>query len=272
MRVFVLFLVLFLIPNLWAKDSFEKDLQLDCQGITKLRVEAGAGFLKIQGVEGAKRIEVLAEIVPNGATRQSIEHDLTLTLKKVGDQAVLISKFKDRGLLDWLLGHSGNVEVNLTVRVPNDLLVEVIDGSGPTEIYGLRNNLTVTDGSGSLSVHHIKGNVHITDGSGEITVDHISGSCYIIDGSGSTKIKKITDDVEITDGSGELILESIGGDADVTDGSGSIRAEKIRGSLTIRDGSGDIYVDALGGDLIIESDGSGDVFTQHIKGQVVQKR
>jgi len=272
MRAYVLLLVLILIPNLWAKDSFEKNLQLDCQGITKLHVEAGAGFLKIQGVEGAKRIEVLAEIVPNGATRQSINQNLTLTLKKIGNQAVLISKVKDRGLFEWLLGQTGNVEVNLTVHVPSDLLVEAIDGSGSTEISGLRNNLSVTDGSGRLSVHHITGNVHITDGSGELTVDHISGSCHVIDGSGSTELKKITGDVEITDGSGELILEDIGGDADVTDGSGNIRAERIHGTLTIRDGSGDIHATSIGSDLIIESDGSGEVFTRHIKGQIVQRR
>jgi DUF4097 and DUF4098 domain-containing protein YvlB len=215
---------------------FEKTerMSLSAEGIDKLVIDCGAGFLFVSGDESLRDIQMEAEIIVKGKRDKDIEeyikNNIKLELKKQGNRAVLISTFKNQ---------FPNINfrtrvINLTVRVPKNMAVEVDDGSG------------------EIKVEHIDGNLQIDDGSGEITVRDINGDVDIDDGSGTVEVREVTGSVMIDDGSGTIKVDDIGKNVRVSDGSGSI------------------YIDTVVGDVIIKEDGSGSVYIQNVSGNVIK--
>lgn len=210
----------------------DKSLKLPASGIQKLSVDAGAGSLKIDGVEGLSSIEVEAEIVVRGIGDRKLDDflkdHLRLSLEEIDGEAVLKGHFEFSGIVLF----SPETAVNLTVRVPKAM------------------NLYVDDGSGWLTVDNIKGEVRIDDGSGELSVENIEGDLIIDDGSGEIDVRNITGDVRIDDGSGSMTVERVGG------------------SVTVDDGSGSISIDDVAQDVVFRSTGSGSVHTRNVRGRV----
>ena len=213
----------------------EKSLTLPAEGIRALEVNAGAGSLKIEGVEGLSSIEVAAEIIIREAGKDRIEdfmdNHLRFPLEKIGERAVLKGCFQFDG---FPRRFSGDALCNLTVRVPKTI------------------DLAVDDGSGSMAVVNIRGDVSIEDGSGDITVRGVEGDVRVDDGSGDIDIRDVTGGLRIDDGSGSMTITGIGG------------------SVTVDDGSGDIEIDDVGGDVILESTGSGGVSIGFVRGRVIR--
>jgi len=216
--------------------SFEKTerMSLSADGIDKLVIDCGSGFLYVAGDEALRSIEVEAEIIVKGKRDKDIEdyvkNNIKLELKKQGNKAVLVSLFKNQ---------FPNINfrtrvINLTIQVPKDMSVEVDDGSG------------------EIKIEHIDGNLQIDDGSGEITVRDILG------------------DVDIDDGSGTVDVSNVTGSVMVDDGSGTIKVNDIGKSVKVSDGSGSIYIDGVVGDVIIKDDGSGGVSIKNVSGKVIK--
>lgn len=227
------FAAILLASSLAFSGQETKKLILSAEGIDKLEIDCGAGFLKVQGMEGLNAIEVKAEIFVRGVDdkdmKKFIEGHVKLTLEKEGRRAILVSEVKDRPIFSFR-----GARIDLTVNVPGKM------------------GLGIDDGSGSIDLTHITGNVSIEDGSGDIQVEDIQG------------------DLEIDDGSGEIELRTISGDVTIDDGSGSLVAYDIGGSLTVEDGSGSIDVDGVAKDLILKETGSGSLHFRNVKGQVIK--
>ncbi len=183
------------------------------------------------GVEGISSIEVTARIVMEGFGKNEamkfIEHNLTLELKARGSTAYLKSEFEDNSTSFWSLFRDKSAQVDLLIKVPRNL------------------TLDISDGSGDLSVQDMAARVNIEDGSGDLKVTDIDGDLIIDDGSGDIIINDIRGDVEINDGSGEIKIEKVAGNIEIDDGSGDIRVASVEGSVTVDDGSGDIYIDRV---------------------------
>lgn len=212
----------------------EKTLKLSAEGIIELSVEAGAGSLKIEGTEGLSFIEVTAEIIVRGVGDGKIDDFLSdhlrFSLEKSGEEAVLKGYFRNSGFRLF----SGEASVNLTVRVPKAM------------------DLDVDDGSGWMTVENLRGEVSIDDGSGDLTIANIEGDLRIDDGSGEIEARNVTGNVRIDDGSGEMTIVKVGG------------------TVTVDDGSGDIDIDDVGGDVVLDSTGSGGVDTANIRGRIIR--
>lgn len=229
----------------------EKTLNLDAAGIKGLEIDCGAGSLKVNGSEGSNTIEVSAMIVLKGIDEDDIKSyikdNVTLTLEKKGDRAVLVSKidssftslFKTRAAL-----------IDLKVNIPAKLKLAIDDGSGSIEVSGISGNVEIEDGSGSMVVNGIGGNLEIDDGSGSIVVQNVGGN------------------VAVEDGSGEMKLEKIKGNVDVDDNSGTIKIYGIGGSVIVDDGSGGIYIDGVEKDVYIKNAGSGSLNIENVKGKI----
>jgi hypothetical protein len=210
----------------------KRELSLDAEGVETLDIEAGAGSLNVTGMAGTSRILVIATIeVPDAdadEARQVIEKDLVLKLEKDGSGAVLEGYFRNSG---WSSGDSPRV--NLDVRMPEGLSLNIEDGSGSVELRDVMGAIGLDDGSGSI---------RITDNGGLLT---------------------------IRDGSGSIEVERSGGDLRIVDGSGSITVAEVDGSVTIEDGSGSIDARAIAGDLLVPDDGSGSFDYSDVAGQVL---
>lgn len=233
MKFKIIFLAVFFLcaTSLFAHREV-KELSLSAQGIEKLEIDCGAGFLKVYGKEGLKEIRVEAEIVLDGKSEKSaeefIQKYLDLSLEKRGSRAVLTSGFESyRSMFSF-----GNKVVNLTVSMPMGMNLDVDDGSGSIIVNDIAGDVNVDDGSGSMEIMNIKGNLDVDDGSGEISIEGVSG------------------DVSVDDGSGSMTIRNIGG------------------SVTVRDGSGSITINGVEKDVYIPSDGSGSVQVKNVKGKV----
>jgi DUF4097 and DUF4098 domain-containing protein YvlB len=229
----VIFALVFLAGSLACSAQEVKNLSLAAQGVSKLEINCGAGFLKVEGADGVSTIEVKAEIYARGIAGEDlksfIEDHVKLSLDKRDGRAVLVSKVEDRSFF-----RSHEARIDLTVTVPQKM------------------DLNVDDGSGSIEVGKLAGNVYIEDGSGGMRVESIEG------------------DLEIDDGSGEIEVRGVTGSVVIDDGSGSITVTDVGGSVTIDDGSGSIDVDGVGKDLILKETGSGSLNFRNVKGQVIK--
>lgn len=230
-----------------------RNLRLPAAGIETLRIESGAGFLHIRGSNAIDEIQVQAEIVFHNGRRDDMEEfirkNVHLELETEGNQALLVSEVKSRvGFWSGM-----NAAINLTVKVPS------------------RIKLDIDDGSGSIEISDMASRVKIVDGSGSIRLEDVDGSVYIDDGSGSITLRKISGNVEIEDGSGSITCSDIGGDLFLDDGSGSMTIKHVQGSVVVKDGSGSINIADVGKDVMIKEAGSGGVNISGVKGQVVRR-
>jgi len=235
MRCARIFILTFLVTANAAASDFEeiREFSMASRGIDTLRVDNGSGYVEIVGVDGLDQISVTATLVLEDTSDEKaqkiIERDLVLTLDENSDVAVLTAYFKHRGIFNF----SSAGLVNLDIRMPSTMHLDLDDGSGSIKIDGVRGDLSVDDGSGSLTLTNVGGQVVIDDGSGPISV------------------------------------RDVGGDLSINDGSGSIDVHGVAGSVTVDDGSGSIDVQDVENDLIIVDDGSGSLDYGGISGDVI---
>jgi DUF4097 and DUF4098 domain-containing protein YvlB len=214
--------------------SFEKteNLSLSADGIDMLVIDCGSGFLYVTGEESLRSIEVEAEIIVKGKSEKDIDDyvkdNVKLELKKQGNKAVLASMFKQ----PFPRINFRTRVINLTVRVPKNLDVEVDDGSGEMRIEHIDGNLRIDDGSGEITIRDILGDVVIDDGSGTIDVRNVTGSVEVDDGSGTIRVSDIGKNVKVSDGSGSIYIDGVEGDVTIReDGSGSLSIKNVNGSV-----------------------------------------
>jgi len=210
------------------------ELELTVESGSRFVVDAGAGSLVLRGESGADRIRVTAEIYQTEAN-----DDYTLTLGTGDDGAPTLISQVDSGV------GMNNDHINLEIRVPESLQLDLTDGSGSIRVSGIAGPLIVDDGSGSLRVEDIGADVTIDDGSGSIGVENVRGSLRIDDGSGSITVRQTAGDVTIDDGSGSITVDGSGGVVTVRDGSGSINVDGAADFELLSDGSGSVNVSNL---------------------------
>jgi len=224
-----------------ADVHLQKELVLDAQTLKMLDISAGAGSLSIAGREGIDEITVKADIYTS-----SEEKLYELALSGSGKTAYLVAHNSSHSAstrITWGNGH----RIDLEVIVPNSMILDVTDGSGPINIHNISADVNVKDGSGELVISKITGDVNVEDGSGSIELVHIKGH------------------VEIEDGSGSIEVIDVSGNTNIDDGSGDLTVRKVTGMVTIEDGSGDIDIENAG-DLTILEAGSGRLRVKNVKG------
>ncbi|MCU0275499.1 MAG: DUF4097 domain-containing protein [Acidobacteria bacterium] len=261
---------LFLLATVQAAESRET-LTLDASGCRAMRIDCGAGYLKVQGKEGLQRIEVTAMLrvkgIGMGELAEFRKENVILKLEKTGSEAVLLAKIDEKFFLDKLFG-GREARIDLDVSLPRSMNLSVEDGSGNVTINSLGGSLDLNDGSGDAMLDEIAGPVKIVDGSGDLRLANVKGAVEIEDGSGGLDLSDIAGHVEIEDGSGDIELKNAGGDVVVDDGSGEIDLRGVRGSVRIDDGSGNIVIDGVEKDVTIEDAGSGEVDIRNVRGRV----
>jgi len=208
----------------------DRELGIDAGGLEAMRIEAGAGTLDVQGIDGLTNIEVSATIVVPDTTddkaKEHIEKAMELSLTRDGNEATLVSDF-DNGF--W--GNGMGASIDLEVRCPAGVELNIDDGSGSLEVRGVVGGISIDDGSGSIDVSKV-GSVFIDDGSGSIDVESASGDVSIIDGSGSIDVRAVEGSVTIDDGSGRIRVSDVENDLIIVDdGSGSVSISNVRGNV-----------------------------------------
>lgn len=233
MRLLIFAAALLAAPAM-AEYSEQRELVAAADGIRTLRIDAGAGSLKITGSAAVDAIVVEAFIHVDGISERKgpdyIGQRLQLTLEASGEYADLVAGFRPR-----LFGSRGQGRVDLEVQVPERMDVRIDDGSGFIRVADVLGHVEIDDGSGVIELSNT-GSVQIDDGSGDIVLRAIGGDVFVEDGSGSLSISGVAGSVRIDDGSGSIDVSDVESDLVIIDnGSGSVEFRNISGSVEIDD-------------------------------------
>ena len=226
-----------------------RQLELATKDIQTLKIYCGSGFLTVIGAHGIDRISASGHIKVRGIAanefQKYLENQLQLSLKKMGNDAVLRSDFKNS------IQRAIEAKIDLTVIVPKGLNVAIDDGTGPIIVTSLSGALQVNDDSGKIDIINIQGDIKIKDGSGGINIQDVRGNVKVQDGSGEIKIGPIKGNVSITDASGSMTIQDIDGNVTVTDESGSIEIYQVTQNVFIRRaGSGSLEIEGVKGKVV----------------------
>lgn len=242
-----------------------RDLDLDAAGLRTLAVSARAGSLGIRGEPGLERVIASGKACADDA---EILAGIRLVERRTGDRLEIAAELPELGS-GW--GWNNSPTLDLDIRVPSRLALEVTDSSGETDIRDV-SAATVQDSSGDLRIANIAGTVSINDSSGSIDVRDVAGDVSVpSDSSGDIAIEHVEGSVTIDeDSSGSIMIRQVRGDAAVAiDSSGDIDFVAVAGSARVGiDSSGAISADDVGRDFIVERDGSGDIRHDNVRGTV----
>jgi hypothetical protein len=247
-----------------------RSLDIPASGIGTLRLDTGAGDLVIEGVEGLASIEVRGDAC---ASEQAALDGMSLEQSREGAIATAATKIPDEGY-QWSLFGSHYAYMDVHVRMPAALKLELRDSSGDIEASKLDGDIELTDSSGDMRLRDLGGSIRVGDSSGDIDIAHVKGSVSIrSDSSGDIDIASVAGDAIVEeDSSGDVDLRDIDGNARVDrDSSGDIQFSDIgRDARVGKDSSGDIRADTVGGDFSVtrKSGGSDNIRHRGVAGKV----
>lgn len=206
-------------------DTADRSTNVAAEGINTVRIIAEAGSLDVEGQLNLTEVEAKG----TACARSSNDlDDIQFEVTTSGSELVVEARTP-----------GGNSRFDVTITVPDSVLVEIEDGSG------------------SVDVRDVAG-LQIDDGSGDVDVSNVSGDVVVIeDGSGDLGLRNISGAVNVErDGSGEITISDVGGDVRIAeDGSGSIHVTDVAGDFEVRqDGSGGIDHSGIVGTVDIPED------------------
>ncbi|MEO7430828.1 MAG: DUF4097 family beta strand repeat-containing protein [Dokdonella sp.] len=243
----------------------QRDFDVDSAGLATLAFALGSSDITVEGVPGLARIEVRAKAC---ASDESWIAGLTVDQQRAGDR-LSVTPHSDRGS-NWSWFGSSYAYIDLRVRVPENLAIEINGSSSDAEVSGVA-SLAFDASSGDLRVRHVAGPLTIEVSSGDVIADDIGSVEIRRTSSGDMGLRDVKGDVKVgRGGSGDLQFSHIGGNVDVgAVGSGDVTINSVDRDVTIGSiGSGDVSVDAIGGNFTLRSRGSGDVRHHDVRGTV----
>ena len=234
----------------------ERNLEVDVGTFRTLALVAAAGELELRGEAGLQTIMVRGIACASEADRLD---GIQLRQRSEGDRLLVAVEMPDTGTTSgWFVNDYQRLD--LDVRVPAQLLLELTDSSGDLRVRDVA-GATIQDSSGDIDVEDVSGDVVISDSSGDIDVRAIGGNLRIpSDSSGDIDATGIGGDALVErDSSGDIDIGDVRGNARVSvDSSGSIRLVDIDGDASVgTDSSGSIEARRIGRDFTVERDGGG---------------
>ncbi|HEV2641570.1 MAG TPA: hypothetical protein VGT98_02630 [Candidatus Elarobacter sp.] len=210
-------------------------------GVSVLRLDAGAGWLRIEGHEG--QTEARFDGVAHASSHLILDR-IRITTHRSGDTLVVVAAVpEDRAPVGQAAA------LDLTVLVPPGLRLDVVDRSGETIIRGV-GPLRIDHGDGGLDIDGVSGDLNVHDADGDMVLLNIRGNVSIVDAGGAIYLTNVHGSVSIpSDGAGEIQVASVTGDVIVgSKRSGEVRARDIGGNLEVKaHGSGAVqYRDVRG--------------------------
>ena len=248
-----------------CKYERQLDENLPLRGASSLAVIARAGQLEITGVAGIKNAEINGRAC---ASNKAWLDEINLFAEQ-GDSATIEALVPDVHSEGWNW-NDRYAYLDLTIRVPATLALEVRDSSGDIRMENV-GSLDLTDSSGEVVIEGTNGAVSIRDSSGDLELSDIGGSLEIQDSSGEIEVAGVDGDFTVlADSSGSIFAERISGEARIVrDGSGDIRLANVaRDAIVERDSSGGIMVNDVEGDFVVGRDGGGGIKYRDVSGQI----
>ena len=258
-RGLLFLLILFLLGGMSFGQEVEvsetRELELETGGIGALEIHCDGGDIGIASVRGLGKVTVSADITVRGRDQARVEEiaaeDILIDLSRRGNRGVLTCRVRKTFILMRLI-RGEEKQVQLDIRVPAELDLEIdID-------------------EGELSVSRLSGSCTLLSGRGDCVLEGITGNVDIVDESGDLRLSGINGEILVEDGSGDVEIDSSGGSLRLVDTSGDVEIRNFSGPAYIEDTGGIITVAGLEGDLEIRARGRGDVKLSGVTGSIIQ--
>jgi len=243
----------------------DRSFEVDRSGVQSLAVRLGSTDLELRGVPGLQRIEVRATACASSA--DALER-LQVSQRRDGDRVEVTAERS--GTTSITLFGSTYAYIDLEIRVPGDLRVEVDTGSGDVDARNL-DAFSYKAGSGDLELRDVSGNVVVEVGSGDVEAENVGTFVLTATGSGDIEVDRVKGAVQVGRvGSGDVTFTKVGGSVDIERvGSGDVVLRDVEGNVRIGSiGSGDVTVNGVRGDLTVQSKGSGDISHRDVGGRI----
>ncbi len=212
------------------------------EGATVVFIDAGPGFLTVTGHDDLNEVQATGKAC---TSRANLLEKTGLVASREEDRIIIEAQFPKR------IRRGTRCTIDITVKVPAGLKVEIKDGAGKIRVREVAGVL-IDDGSGDIKVTTIGGDVEIEDDVGEISVRGVTGSVTVDDGQDDLAIQRVDGDVVVTE-----------------DGSGAIFIVDVKGSVLIEnDGTGKIQVEQIGGNFTVIDNAAGAINHQRVTGTV----
>lgn len=200
------------------KWKIEQPEQIDLgEGVHKLRLTAVGGRINVIGVDGPAALEVTRVSGP------PLNVELT-------DGELVVKHGEDLrfGLFGWLT-RGARQEVELSLSIPPDALVELTVVSGPVVLSNFHERVTVKGVSGELTLAGVYGPTSISTVSGAVTVEQATDDLTVRAVSGPITV--------IAGAGGEIDLNTVAGAITVDleePMPGRVHTTCVSGALTVR--------------------------------------
>jgi hypothetical protein len=187
-------------------------------GVRSVRLIAVAGRVNVIGTDGPATLEV---------TRISGQ-PLYVELTDGGELTVKHGDYAKPQLFGWLLG-AKRVEVDLSLALPPDALVDVKVVSGPVVVSNFHEKVAVKGVSGEVTLAGVHGSARVATASGAVTAEQVTGDL---------SVKAISGSITVIAGAGGAIdLSAVSGAIalDLEDPVPSkVRLQCVSGAMTVR--------------------------------------
>lgn len=247
-----------------CKFTAQHDFDVDAAALDTVAFGLGSTDVTVEGVPGLAKVEVRGKAC---ASDQAWLADLTVDQQRSGDRVTLTphSRHSDMG---WF--HSSYAYIELHVRVPARLAIDIQDSSGDADVRNVA-ALDFNASSGDLRVDRINGPLTVEVSSGDVNGGDIGSLDVRRTSSGDITLHDVRGDVKVERaGSGDLRFENVKGAVSIGQvGSGDVSVSQVDNDVTIDAiGSGDVSVSSVAGNFTVRAKGSGDVHHHDVRGTV----
>lgn len=246
--------------------SADRNAREPVAGVARIRIEAGAGALKVTGHPGASEVEVSGRACSDS---QALLAATSVRVRREADVLVVSAELPDPVERRGLFGDTSDyASLDLKITVPDTLPLDIEDSSGDLELANVAAT-RLADSSGGITIHSVAGDLELTDSSGNIQIEDVRGNLRLSDSSGNMTIAQIAGDVIIpVDSSGDMDIRHVKGAVHIeTDTSGDVTIMDVERDVTIdMDSSGSIRVARVGGSFTVGADASGNISYRDVQG------
>ena len=158
------------------------------------------------------------------------------------------------------------VEIQITVQVPERYNLYLESSGGDIEIHDLRGDIYAKSSGGDVVMGNIRestvdvrttgGDIQIENADGEVDVRTTGGDIQIEHASGRLSIETSRGDIQIENAMEGVDAESEGGDIDIENARGAVTVRTTGGDIDIENVQGSVTAKTLGGDIDIQLTGT----------------
>lgn len=178
-----------------------KELSLP-SGITTVRIENEFGKMELDNGD-TKNIDVTAEIQSRGPLTRRInaeQNAIDLTGKVEGERYIIRVQKPD----ELRQRHLPRIIVNLSIKLPKGLSVEVVSKAGDVEVGEIDGNLDLNVSAGKIRVEKVGKNLTARNDLGSLEVEEIGGNANVESSLGEVQLLDCSGAVHAKVSSGRL--------------------------------------------------------------------